>query len=145
MSTHTLGFIYAIGAAIAWGLAYTLDQKILASISPLVLLFISFVVGALFLLPAILAQDEVFTPLFMLTKARGFLIIFSIALATLANYFIFASIECLGASSASVFEITYPFFVFLFSFLIFGAQPNGYVFIGALLIFFGSAIIIRFG
>lgn len=142
---HTLGFIYAIGAAIAWGLAYTLDQKILASISPLILLFISFVVGALFLLPAVLTQQGAFAPFFVLTKARFALIIFSIALATLANYLIFASIERLGASSASVFEIAYPFFVFLFSFFIFGAQPNGYVFIGSLFIFFGSVIIIRFG
>lgn len=145
MSIHTLGFVYAIGAAIAWGLAYTIDQKILASISPLILLFISLVIGAVLLLPAVLMHSNALVSLITLSKAQLALIIFSIALATLANYFIFVSISRLGASSASVFEIAYPFFVFLFSFFIFGTQPNVYVFIGSLLIFFGSAIIIRFG
>ena len=145
MSIHSIGFMYAIGAALAWGLAYTIDQKILADISPAVLLFISFIVGAMLLLPAVLGQSGSLVSVLDLGKTRLLLILFSIMLATLANYLIFASIERLGASLASVFEISYPFFVFLFSFLIFGSTLNAYVIAGSLLIFAGSAIIMRFG
>ena len=142
---HSIGFIYAIGAALAWGLAYTIDQKILADTSPAVLLFISFIIGAILLLPAVLTQGGSLVSVLNLGKTRLLLILFSIALATLANYLIFASIARLGASLASVFEIAYPFFVFLFSFLIFGSELNIYVIAGSLLIFAGSAIIMRFG
>ena len=145
MSIHSIGFMYAIGAALAWGLAYTIDQKILAYISPVILLFISFIIGAILLLPAVLGQSDSLVSVLSLGKTRLFLILFSIMLATLANYLIFASIERLGASLASVFEISYPFFVFLFSFLIFGSTLNAYVIAGSLLIFAGSAIIMRFG
>lgn len=142
---HTLGFIYAIGAALAWGFAYTIDQKILVHTSPLVLLFISFVVGAILLLPAILMQGEGLASVLQLDTPRLSLILFSISLATIANFLILASIARLGASLASILEISYPFFVFLFSFLLLGAELNISVFIGALLIFAGSAIILRFG
>ena len=145
MSIHSIGFIYAIGAAIAWGLAYTIDQKILADMPPVILLFVSFVIGTILLLPAVLTQSGSLVSILTLSKARVFLILFSIALATLANYLIFASIERLGASLASVFEIAYPLFVFLFSFLIFGSELNIYVLAGSILIFLGSAIIMRFG
>ena len=70
------------------------------------------------------------------------LIILSLALAALANLFIFSSIKILGASTASIFEISYPFFVVLFTFLIYGAEFNLYFLIGAVLIFAGSAMII---
>ena len=142
---HSVGFIYAIGAALAWGLAYTIDQKILADISPAVLLFVSFIIGAILLLPAVLTQGGSLASVLNLDRVRLLLILFSIMLATLANYLIFASIERVGASLASVFEIAYPFFVFIFSFFIFGSELNVFVIAGSLLIFAGSAIIMRFG
>ena len=145
MSMHFVGLIYAIGAALAWGLAYTIDQKILADTSPAVLLFVSFIIGAILLLPAVLTQGGSLVSVLNLDRTRLLLILFSIMLATLANYLIFASIERVGASLASVFEIVYPFFVFLFSFLIFGSELNASVIAGSLLIFAGSAIIMRFG
>ena len=145
MSIHLLGFSYAIGAAIAWGLAYTIDQKILADTSPAVLLFVSFVVGALLLLPVVLTQSASLFAVFSLGKTRLLLILASVALATLANYLVLGSIEYVGASFASVVEISYPFFVFLFSFLIFGTELNAYMLIGSVFIFLGSAIIMRFG
>lgn len=145
MSLHTLGFIYAIGAAIVWGLVYAMTQKILVNTSPLMLLFISSLLGTVLLLPIVLTQSGEIASLAALGKQMILFIVISTALAILANYLILASIERLGASLASVFEIAYPFFVFLFSFFIFGTKLNAYVFIGALLIFFGSAIIMRFG
>ncbi len=145
MSIHTLGIIYAVGAAVAWGLAYTIDQKILLNTSPLPLLFVSLVVGAILILPVLLLQGSVVMDIFTLGKTQLLLVVISVALATFANYLIFASIEHVGASLAAAFEISYPFFVFFFSYLIYGAQLNIYVFLGSFLIFAGSAIIMRFG
>ena len=145
MSMHSIGFIYAIGAAVAWGLLYTIDQKILANTSPLVFMFIVFVMGAVLLSPIIFSQHAALASVFALGKTRLLLILCSVILAILANYMILASIQKLGASLASVLEICYPFFVFLFSFLIFGAELNAYVLAGSILIFLGSAIIMRFG
>ena len=145
---HSLGYIYAIGAAFAWGLAYTIDQKILGDISPAVLLFLSFVIGALLLVPAILLGRDMRSLTTLAASGnimRMGLILLSICLATLANYLIFSSIQKLGAASASIFEIAYPLFVVLFSFFLFGTTLNGYFLIGALMIFLGSAIIIRLG
>ena len=142
---HSIGFIYAIGAAIAWGLLYAIDQKILANTSPIIFMFVVFVVGAILLSPVVFSQNTALVSLFSLGKARLLLILCSVVLAILANYMILASIQKLGASLASVLEISYPFFVFFFSFLIFGAELNAYVLVGSIFIFLGSAIIMRFG
>lgn len=146
MTMHTLGFIYAIGAAITWGLAYTIDQKILANTPVTVFLFYAFIIGVIFLLPVVFTYErDALISVATTDLTRAFLILFSVALATLANFLILASISHLGAPLASVFEISYPFFVFLFSFFLFGAQFNLSVIAGALLIFAGSVVIIRFG
>lgn len=46
-----IGFIYAIGAAITWGLVYTIDQKILQGTSPMTLIFVDSLVAAIIMLP----------------------------------------------------------------------------------------------
>ena len=142
---HSIGFIYAIGAAITWGLLYVIDQKVLATTPPVIFMFVVFVMGAILLAPIVFSQDVALASIFTLSKPRLLLILSSVILAILANYLILTSIQKLGASLASVFEISYPFFVFLFSFLIFGSELNAYVIAGALLIFAGSAIVMRFG
>ena len=142
---HSIGFIYAIGAAIAWGLLYTIDQKIVANTPPMVFMFLVFVMGAILLSPIIFFQNAAIASVFALGKARFILIFCSVILAIIANYLILASIQRLGASLASVLEIIYPFFVFFFSFLILGAKLNAYILAGSVLIFLGSVIIMRFG
>ena len=145
MSMHSVGLIYAIGAALAWGLAYTIDQKILADTSPVIFMFVVFVMGAILLSPIAFSQNVALTSIFALSKPRLLLIFSSAVLAVLANYLILTSIQKLGAPLAAVFEISYPFFVFLFSFFILGSELNVSVIAGSLLIFAGSAIIMRFG
>ncbi|MBU0721939.1 DMT family transporter [Patescibacteria group bacterium] len=68
----------------------------------------------------------------------------SIILGTLANFFIFSGIKRLDASTASIVEISYPFFIVLFSYVLFRSTPNIYFFIGGILVFIGSVIIIKF-
>jgi drug/metabolite transporter (DMT)-like permease len=58
---------------------------------------------------------------------------------------IFSSIRILGASKASTFEIAYPFFVMLFTYLAFGSAPRRWLLIGGALIFAGATLIISYG
>ena len=142
---RTIGFLYAIAAAVMWGLSYTLDQKILTKISPLTLIFVGSLLGALITLPFALADRQSIKTLLESGKNNFLLIFAAVALATLGGFFIFSSIKILGASTASLFEIAYPFFVVLFSFLIFKTTPNLSFMVGAILMFLGSFVIIRFG
>ena len=138
------GYLYAIGAAVTWGLVYTIDQRILRGASPFALLFIDSLVTALILLPVLLFDKGSLASLSGTGIKTWLLIIVSLILAALANFFIFSSIKMIGASYASTFEIAYPFFVVLFSYFAFRAVPSFYFLLGALLIFSGSAVIIFF-
>ena len=139
-----IGFIYAIGAAITWGLVYAIDQKILSGVSPLTLLFIDSILAAVIMLPFVFFDSGSVKNLLNFGKTTWFLIIISIVLATLANFLIFSGIKNLDASTASIIEISYPFFVVLFSYILFRSTPNIYFFIGGLLVFAGTFIIIKF-
>lgn len=138
------GYLYAIGAAITWGLVYTIDQRILRGASPFALLFIDSLVTALILLPVLLFDKGSLASLSGATTKTWLLIIVSLILAAMANFFIFSSIKMIGASYASILEIAYPFFVVLFSYFAFSVVPSLYSLLGALLIFSGSAIIVFF-
>ena len=138
------GLLYAIGAAITWGVVYTIDQRVLKGASPFALLFVDALLTTLLLLPIVLLDRASLGSLNHTSIKVWLLIIASLVLAALANFFIYSSIRILGASSASVFEISYPFFVVLFSYLAFGSELNLYFLIGGLCIFAGSAIIIFF-
>ncbi len=139
-----VGFIYAVGAAITWGLVYALDQKILSGASPLAYLFINSLLTAIILLPFLLFDSNPIKEIFASKESVWWLIVASVILAALANFLIFSSIKILGANTASIIEIAYPFFVVFFSYFIFRSTPNIYFFIGGVLIFIGSIIIIKF-
>lgn len=138
------GFIYSLGAAIAWGLVYAIDQKILAGVAPMTLLFIDTVIAAIIMLPFVFFSHGSIKNALFSGKANLSLIVLSVALAILANFLIFSGIKNLNASTASMIEIAYPFFVVLFSYILFRSTPNIYFYIGGVLVFIGSMIIIKF-
>ncbi len=138
------GFIYAVGAAITWGLVYTIDQKVLAGTSPATLLFVDSIITAVVMLPFLFFEHGSIKALFSSGRTNLSLVILSVVLAVLANFLIFSGIKSIGAPYASIIEIVYPFFVVLFSFIFFRSSPNIYFFIGGTLIFIGSAIITYF-
>lgn len=138
------GFLYAIGAAVTWGLVYAIGQKILITVSPAMLVFLHAVVAAIIVLPFFFFEGVSLKTIVASGKTNAPLILLSVALATLANFFIFSAIKKLGASTASIIEIAYPFFVVFFSFILFRIFPNPYFFLGAILVFVGTAIIIKF-
>lgn len=135
------GFAYAISAAIIWGLSYTIDQKILQHSSPVFLIFVNALITFVLVAPVILFNgDHKF--FLQADKNTLLLIIFAQILAVLASFFILSGIKILGASLASIFEIMYPFFVILFSYLMFGGTFNIYFWIGSSLLFVGSLILV---
>ncbi|MBI5420961.1 MAG: EamA family transporter [Parcubacteria group bacterium] len=139
-----IGFIYPIGAAITWGLVYAIDQKILSGVAPMVLLFVDSIIMVIIVSPFIFFGDSSIKDVIVSGKTNWLLIIISAVLATLANFLFFSGIKNLNASAASMIEIAYPFFVVLFSYIFFRSVPNIYFFIGGLLVFIGSVIIIKF-
>ena len=139
-----VGFFYAIAAAVTWGLVYVIDQKVLSGISPITLLFIDSLITALIVLPFVLVGDVSIKVVLGSGRTIIILIIVSVLLAALTNFFIFSGIKSLNASTASIIEIAYPFFVVLFSMIFFQSKPNIYFFIGGILIFIGSIFIIKF-
>lgn len=138
------GIIFAILASVTWGIVYILEQKALASVPPILFLALVFLVGGILLLPVILAQRSEIQTILRSGKNTLFLILLTQALFVIANYFIFCSVKRLGAATASLFEITYPLFIALFGFWIFGSNLNIYFWIGGFFILIGSLIITKF-
>jgi drug/metabolite transporter (DMT)-like permease len=139
----TAGIIFAILASVTWGLVYTIDQKILTSVSPLTWLAISTFVMVFLTLPVLLFNLEEVKTVFHSGRNNLLLILLSQILIFMASLFIFYAIKQLGAINANIFEITYPLFVVIFSLLIFGARISLAFGIGALLILVGSMVIIK--
>ena len=138
-----IGFIYALGAAIVWGLVYTIDQKVLSSLNPLPLLFVYSIVTAIIVIPFILYNTSSVKEVITSGKTILSLIVICAFLTILGNFLILTGIKNMDASTASIIEISYPFFVVLFSYFIFHSTPNIYFFLGGLFIFIGSVIIIK--
>ncbi len=139
-----IGFLYAIGAAVTWGVVYTIDQKILITTSPMTLMFINSLITVLIMLPFVFFEGGSIKALASTGKTNLILIFASVLLCTVASFFIFSSIKSIGASSASIIEIAYPFFVVAFSFIVFRTVPSVPTLLGGVLIFIGAAIVTYF-
>lgn len=138
-----LGVSYAIAAAAVWGLVYTIDEKVLHRISPTEFLFVGSVVSTIVLAP-LLARSTM-NALAPLDRSSLVLLLVTILLNILANFFIYSSIQHSSAAHASIFEISYPFFVTVFSMILLGTRLNAAFFVGSLLLFAGAIIIAKFG
>ncbi len=137
-------YLFPILASMTWGMVYTLDQKILKTTSPVVLLAIDALLTFLIFLPVLISQRGELKELAMIDKKGLFLIIVVTLLTIAADFFILFGVKHLDASIASIIEISYPFFVVLFSFFLFRTSLSIPFFMGAACIFLGTAIIIKF-
>ncbi len=141
---NSAGFIYALAAAVTWGLVYAINQRVLASLTPLTLLFIGSIVTFIITLPILIFQWDSVKQVMLGSKSIWQLIVLGEVLVVAANFFIFSSIKYLGAPVAAALEISYPFFVAWFTVWLFGGSLNLYFWLGAILVFAGSAIIMKF-
>lgn len=139
-----MGFLYAFGAAILWGLIYAIDQKILVDVSLITLMFFNSAVTAAILLPLMFFDNRLAKFSTIAGTATIPLILITLILTIFANFLTYSSIVRLDASTSSMIVIAYPFFVVLFAYLFYRSTPGIYFFIGGALIFVGSAIIVRF-
>jgi drug/metabolite transporter (DMT)-like permease len=140
-------FWLSIGAAVLWGLDYALTGQVLKKISFPTLLVIELLFG--FIVTAIVAMatggwKQDFVSL-STSKSLLFFVAVIVICFVIANLMITASIQEKGASIASLIEISYPFFVVLFSWFLFKDESvNTATLLGGVLVFMGVSIIYIF-
>lgn len=139
-----MGYFYALAAAISWGVMYSIEQRILNTMSPFILLMVNSILYVFFLLPMLWWDKSFFKEFTHITKQNYLFIFMAVVIGIIGNLCIYASIKSIGSSRASVLEIVYPMFVILFSYLFFRTQLNWLFFVGAAFIIVGATIIIKF-
>lgn len=140
-------FWYALGAAILWGLSYTINQVTLKHFSEVELLFFeSFIVFAIVCIYFIY-QGNFSGFLNKLTNPKQlFLILCSGFIYVIASWLILKSISASNAGLAAIIESCYPIFTVIFAFIFFGQlQLNLMSGIGFCLILAGIIIVKFYG
>lgn len=137
-----IGYIYAIAAAVAWGLLYAIDQKILNDASPVGLTFVTSIAGVIFTLPILLLTKGGIRAALGGDNISWPLIIASAFIMTASGILVLAGIKELNATYVAVIEMSYPFFVILFSWWLFRAVPGPGFYLGGAFIMVGTFIII---
>ena len=140
-----IGIISAIAAAILWGLTYAIDEKILGKISPTLFLFATALTTLVVTLPSILRnKSEHLASISKLETNMALIIVFNLILSSIAGFLILHSIKNTNASLASIIEISYPFFVIFFTWILYKQTPNIALLLGGTLILAGVIIITRY-
>lgn len=140
--------IYALSAAIIWGLDYTLGEEIFKKrISPVSLLAMEMFLGSIALgIIAYFTQLKADINILMSDRSALWLFLAILVTFNLGNFLIFCSIQAgKNATLVALVELCYPIFTILFSWFLF--QQNHLtpsVIIGGILIFTGIAIISYF-
>jgi len=140
--------IYSLVAAVFWGLDYALTGKVLEKIQFSTLLTIELFFGFLAMLGLVLASGsyttDVPTLLFSSKRTIAYIVLIIICF-NIANVFIVLSIGKGNATLSGLIEISYPLFIALFSWLLFGqVAVNFGTSIGGGLIFLGILTIYLF-
>jgi drug/metabolite transporter (DMT)-like permease len=137
--------VYALGASVLWGISYAGAGRILSrGVSPLVLLTVSSLFAGITGILALLAGgrlssagNEIFK-----TGSDSWWLACAIVSSALGSFFIFSAIGAKNAAIASFLEISYPFFVAIFTWLFFREAPlTPATLAGGLLIFVGVGIV----
>lgn len=136
-------FTYAIFAAILWGFNYALAEKILRNISPITLLALEMLMGAV-LFTSISFFTTMKKDIQILTTDTGllWLTVAEILVVLLASFFIATSINLKNATLSGIIELIYPLFTIIFTWFLFNqSHVNLSVIIGGALIFSGVVVI----
>lgn len=132
-------FIYAMAAAILWGVNYSLAEKIGQRVSLISILALEMIVGAVFIF--VIAyfttlKSDLTTLWEEPTLMR--LTLIEIFVVVIANMAIVASIQSKNATSAGLIELSYPLFTILFTWFLFHEHHlNLPTMIGSILIALG--------
>jgi drug/metabolite transporter (DMT)-like permease len=144
MAAH-FWFIYALSAAVMWGLGYVISEKLLRiGMTPAFMMVISNIVMLPFLIgmTAYMDAGKGQLQLFLSSKEMIALTLFMGALIIGGNLLILTSIQEKNATLASLIEITYPIFTCLFAWIFLKeTQVNWAQAAGGVLIFSGVCLI----
>ena len=142
-----LWLLYALGAAIIWGVNYAVSGRLLErGMSPQTLFLVDLIFGTLAVGLLISLSGRWPATILELRQARPEILwlVIAVAAATAAGLLIFMSIEAKNATVASLIEVTYPLFTAFFAWVLFRQTTlNTATIIGGLLIFAGVLIVAR--
>lgn len=140
-------FWLALSAALLWGIDYAFTGQALKKISFSTLIAIELFFGFLVMAVIAAATGSWRQDILTILSSKNLLILVAVITVSFiaANLMITASIQQKGAGIASIIEISYPFFVVLFSWLIFkDGALNSATWIGSTLVFLGVSVIYIF-
>jgi drug/metabolite transporter (DMT)-like permease len=135
------GIIYAVLASILWGIDYAIAEKVFHKYSIYTVLFCELLIGAVAMF-AIDSSNIIADVKSMKTLSSVYLFALCCLIFNTALVFICKSIKGSNATVAGLVEITYPLFIILSGYLMFGGSNlTKSVAIGAAGIIFGIAVI----
>ncbi len=142
-----LWLVYAVGAAVIWGVNYAISGRLLQrGMSPQTLFLIDLIFGVVAVSAMITFNGRWSSTLLEVRQARPDILwlIIAVASATAAALLIFLSIQAKNATLASLIEVTYPLFTAFFAWALFRQVTiNTATVIGAVLIFTGVLIVAK--
>ena len=138
------GYFLAFAASALWGLNYALDERVLKALSVPQLYFLHSLFGVLVSASIFIFTGRSLADLWTIdTNILSYRLLgTTLLVGTLAGLAIFGSVQSLTAARASILEISYPFFVAFFSYVIFGEPIKATVLLGGFLMFCGAAVIV---
>lgn len=139
--------IFAVIAALLWGIEYAVMEKVISKATPLSLFFWMHVAECFIILPAAFILWKLKPELLAIGgwAEFGWMSMLSV-LGIAAGFLIISSIKSSdNATASSMIEISYPLFVAISSWVLFGEKKfNLWTVLGGVLIFAGIFIISRF-
>jgi drug/metabolite transporter (DMT)-like permease len=130
--------LYSIVASLLWGLDYTLTEKVLEKVRLSTLLSIELFVGFIVMVSISLRSGSYTAdiPELLASKRLLLYVLIIVLVFNVANTFIVLSIGYKNATLSGLIEISYPFFIVLFSWLLFNESNvnKGTVFAGVLIL-----------
>ncbi len=132
-------FIYAIVAAVLWGIHYTLAEKIGERISLISVLAMEMILGGILIgLYAYFTTLKTDVVTLWINPPIMRLTLIEIVVVMLANVAIVLSIQSKNATTAGLIELSYPLFTILFTWVLFHEHHlNLMTVTGSILIAFG--------
>jgi len=146
MTTPGPWFLYAVAAAVLWGLNYTLTERLLKSLSTATVLLAAALGGLVVSVTMGLVGGGFRRDLALLASGgrEAWWLAASVAVYLTANLCILASVRGSNATLAAVVETTYPLFTVVFAWLLFREmQATPATLLGAVLIIAGVACVLR--
>lgn len=138
--------LMALAASVIWGFSYAISGRLFqAGMNPSFVILFSSMINMPVYLYMLLKVDGIQHNINILMENKNFIALMILqGLAIVAGIFlIYSAIQQKNATYASIIEISYPLFVFLFSWLLFrDVDMSWEVALGGLLIFLGVALVL---